>query len=138
MRVGKMEQQKEYTIEEAEANFNNKEFMLKAIEDNSTWVLAYASDDILADRDIILKAVKVDGQIFYYASPELRDDKEVALEAISNKWLIIKYASKRLRGDKDIAIAALNQNIKAEMYLTDEIKKDSEVDLIINPSSDSQ
>lgn len=133
-----MENQKEYTIEEAEANFSNKEFMLKAIEENVTWVLAYASDEILTDKEVILKAVKVDGQIFYYASQELRDDKEVALEAISNKWLIIKYASKRLRGDKDIAITALKQNIKAEMYLTDEIKKDSEVDLLINPPSDSQ
>lgn len=128
-----MEEQKEYTIEEAEENYNNKEFMLKAIEDNATWVLAYASEEILADKEVILKAVKIDGQIFYYASQELRDDKEVALEAISNKWLIIKYASKRLRGDKDVAITALNKNLKAEMYLTDEIKKDADVDLLLNP-----
>lgn len=128
-----MEEAKEYKIEEAEENFNNREFMLKAIEDNATWVLAYASEEILADKEIILKAVKVDGQTFYYASQELRDDKEVALEAISNKWLIIKYASKRLRGDKDIAITALNKNVKAATYLTDEIKKDPDVDLIINP-----
>ena len=128
-----MEEQKEYTIEEAEENSNNKEFMLKAVENNSSWVLAYASEEILADKELILKAVKVDGQTFYYASQELRDDKDVALAAISNKWLIIKYASKRLRGDKDIAITALTQNIKSEMYLTDEIKKEPDVDILINP-----
>ncbi len=133
-----MEEQKEYTIEEAEENFNNKDFMFQAIEDKATWVLAYASEEILADKDVILKAVKIDGQTFYYASQELRDDKEVALEAIKNKWLIIKYASKRLRGDKDIAIVALNQNIKSSIYLTDEIKKDAEVDLLINPPSTTE
>lgn len=131
-----MENQKEYTIEEAQDNFKNREFMLKAIENNATWVLAYASEEILSDKEIILKAVKVDGQIFYYASQELRDNKEVALEAISNKWLIIKYASKRLRGDKDIARVALNKSVKAEMYLTDEIKKDSEINLLINPPTE--
>lgn len=130
-----MEEQKEYTIEEAEENTNNREFMLKAIEDNSSWVLAYASEEILADKELILKAVKVDGQTFYYASQELRDDKDVALAAISNKWLIIKYASKRLRGDKEIALTALNKNIKAEMYLTEDIKKDADIELLINPPS---
>lgn len=133
-----MEEQKEYTIEEAEENFNSKDFMLKAIEDKATWVLAYASEEILSDKEVILKAVTVDGQTFYYASQELRDDKEIALEAINNKWLIIKYASKRLRGDKDIAITALNKNIKSAMYLTDEIKKDAEVDLLINPPSTTE
>ncbi len=132
-----MEQEKEYKIEEAEENADNKSFMIQAIENNATWVLAYASEKLLADKELILKAVKVDGQIFYYASSQLRDDKEVALTAVTNKWLILKYASKRLRGDKDIAIAALKNNIKAEMYLTDEVKKNPEVEAILNPKEEN-
>ena len=58
------------------------------------------------------------------------------LEIIKNKWLIIKYASKRLRGDKDIATIVLNQNKDAKIYLTDEILKDKDIDLILNPISD--
>lgn len=132
-----MEQEKEYKIEEAEQNSDNKDFMLQAIENNATWVLAYASEKLLADKELILKAVKLDGQIFYYASSELRDDKEVALTAVTNKWLILKYASKRLRGDKDIAIAALKNNLKASMYLTEDIKKDPEVEAILNPKEEN-
>ena len=49
------------------------------------------------------------------------------------KWLIVKYASRRLRGDKDIALTVLKQSPKSQIYLTDEIKQDPEVDAIINP-----
>lgn len=132
-----MEENKEYKIEEAEENSDNKQFMLEAIKNDATWVLAYASQRLLADKELILEAVKVDGQIFYYASAELRDDKEVAMLAVSNKWLILKYASKRLRGDKDIAMLALKQNLKSAMYLTDEIKKDKEIDSILNPKEEN-
>lgn len=122
----------EYEIEDVEKNYDNRDFMIKALNDNATWVLAYASERLHADRDLILEAVKKDGQILYYASQELRDDKEVVLTAVQNKWLIIKYASKRLRGDKDIAIAALKQNKNAEIYLTDEIKYEPEIKEILN------
>ena len=64
------QEEKEYKIEDAEANSDNKEFMMKALDDNTAWVLAYASEKLLADRELILKAVKVDGQILYYASKE--------------------------------------------------------------------
>ena len=50
------------------------------------------------------------------------------LAAVSNKGIIVKYASKRLRGDKDVAMAAIKQNKKADIFLTDEIRKDEEVD----------
>ena len=134
----KEENEVEYKIEEAEENFNNKDFMLDAIRHKATWVLAYASEKLLADRDLILEAVKSDGQVLYYASKELRDDKEIVLEAVKNKWLIIKYASKRLRGDKDIALEVINQNKDASIYLTEEILKDKDIDLILNPPTDEE
>ena len=128
-----MEEEKEYQIEDAEAHSNDKEFMMDAIAHKASWVLAYASDKLLADKELMLKAVKVDGQALYYASQELRNDKEVVLEAVKNKWLIIKYASKSLRSDKDIAMEVLKQNKEARIYLTDEILKDKDIDLILNP-----
>ncbi len=130
------EEEKEYKIEDAEVNSDNKDFMLQAIKDKATWVLAYASERLHEDKELMLKCAKVDGQILYYASKELRDDKELVLTAVSNKWVILKYASKRLRGDKDIALAALKQKVDAKMYLTDEIKKDPDIDSIINPKEE--
>lgn len=127
------EEEKEYKIEDAEANSDNKEFMLQALKDKATWVLAYASERLLGDKDLVMQVAKVDGQILYFASAELRDDKEVVLTAVTQKWLIVKYASKRLRSDKDVAIAALKQNVDAKKYLTDEILKDPDVDAIVHP-----
>lgn len=127
------DEEKEYLIEDAEANCNNKEFMLQALKDKAWWVLAYASDKLHSNKEFMLEAVKANGQLLYYASSELRDDKDVVMEAVKNKWLIVKYASRRLRGDKDIALTVLKQSPKSQIYLTDEIKQEPEVDAIINP-----
>ncbi len=132
------EEEKEYMIEDAEANADNKEFMLQALKDKATWVLAYASDKLHADKDLMLKAVSQDGQILYYASKELRDDKDVVMAAVQNKWLIVKYASRRLRGDIDIAKCVLNQNLNSKIYLTDEILKNPEIQEILNPKEENQ
>ena len=110
-------EEKEYEIEEVESNFNNRDFMVEALKNSAPWVLAYASDKLHADKELMLEAVKQDGQLLYYASKELRDDKEVVTEAIKNKWLILKYASKRLRSDKEIADLAIEQNVKAKEFL---------------------
>lgn len=128
----------EYKIEDAEANSTNKEFMLKAIENNAPWVIAYADEKLLDDKELMLKAVKVDGQNLYYASSNLRDDKEVVLAAIENKWLIVKYASKRLRSDKDIAKKVLEKSLDAKIYLTDKILEDEEIKKMFEDNKNEQ
>ncbi len=130
------EEEKEYMIEDAEANADNKEFMLQALKDKATWVLAYASERLHADKDLMLKAVSQDGQILYYASRELRDDKDVVKAAVENKWLIVKYASKRLRGDIDIAKCVLNQSLDSKIYLTDDVLKKTEIQEILKPKEE--
>lgn len=123
--------EKEYEIEDVEKNYNNKDFMLEAINNNATWVLAYASDRLHADKKLMLEAARKDGQVLYYASQELRDDYELVLTAVKNKWLIVKYASKRLRGNKDIALAVLQQNKDAYIYLTNEVLSEPEIKAIM-------
>ena len=46
-------EEKEYKIEEAEEHNDDKEFMLDAINHKATWVLAYASERLLSDRELI-------------------------------------------------------------------------------------
>ena len=111
------EEEKEYDIEEVEKNYDNKEFMEEALKNHATWVIAYASDRLHADKDLMLEAVKQDGQMLYYASKSLRDNEEIVKNAIENKWLILKYASKRLRSSKEIAEIALSKNEKAKEFL---------------------
>ena len=58
------------------------------------------------------------------------------MKAITNKWLIVKYASKRLRGDKDVAMCVLKQNLNSQIYLTDEILQDKDIQEILHPKED--
>ena len=122
-----MEEEKEYMIEEALENADNKEFMLQALKDKAAWVIAYASDKLFADKELMLEGVKQDGQLLYYASEELRDDKDIVLSAVANKGIILKYASKRLRGDKEVGLTAIKQDKNSEIYLTDELREDTEI-----------
>lgn len=126
------EEKEDYKIEDAIERCDDKEFMNKALEDGATWVLAYASEKLHADRELMLKGVSLDGQLLYYASKELRDDKEVVMNAVKNKWRILKYASKNMRSDKDIAIIAIKQSEEALMYISDEIKKAPEIEALLN------
>ena len=132
-------EEKEYKIEDCELNSHNKEFFNQAIDDKATWVMAYADDAIRADKELILKCAKIDGQVLYYASEELRDDKEVVLAAVNQKPLIVKYASKRLRGDLDVAKATIEKGLndryfnEIKTYLVPEILENEEIKKILNP-----
>lgn len=133
-----MAEDKEYRIEDAEENSDNREFMLSAIKNDSPWVIRYASDKLLADKELMLEAVNQDGQELYYANQALRDDKDVVLAAVTKKWLVLKFASFRLRGDKDVALAALNQNLDAKEFLTEKALSYSEVQDLLNPKEENE
>ena len=122
------ENKEDYKIEDVEQHADDREYMLQAIENDATWVLAYASEKLKADKDLMMKCAEKDGQILYYTSEQLRDDKEFVLKAVSNKWLIIKYVSYRLRSDKDVALCALKSSKKAKEYLTKEALEIPEVE----------
>lgn len=132
-------EEKEYDIEDCEKNSHNREFFDQAINDKATWVIAYADDVIKADKELILKCAKIDGQVLYYASENLRDDKEVVLAAVSQKPLIVKYASRRLRADIDVAKATLEHALKdryfseIKSYLEPEVYENEEIKKILNP-----
>ena len=126
------ENNKDYQIEEVLEHIDDKNYMLQAIENDATWVLAYASEKLKSDKELMMKCAEKDGQILYYASENLRDDKEFVLKAVSQKWLIIKYVSYRLRSDKDVALCALKGSIKSKEYLTKEALQIPEVENFLN------
>lgn len=100
-------------------NSTDSEFILETLK---------ANEKIQNDREVILSAVKVDGQALYYAGKDLRNDKEIVLEAVTRKGLILKYASNKLRSDKEIAMAAVKQDKRALEYISsEELKKDNDI-----------
>ena len=74
----------DYTIYEHDIKLmSNREFVLDIIRYySSTCVLAYASEDICSDREIILETIKEYSDALKYASKNLKMDHFIALEAI--------------------------------------------------------
>lgn len=93
--------------------FDNKEFMLEAIKNETSESISiqYASKRLRDDKDIVLGSVRKKG--FYaipYASKRLRDDKDVILTAIKSSVRAFIYASKRLKDDYDVVSEVLKKD----------------------------
>ena len=64
-----------------------------------------ANEKLQGDREVMLAAVKVDGQALYYGSKSIRNDKEIALAAVKQDKRALEYiASEELKQNPDITI----------------------------------
>ena len=63
-------------------------------------------NEFRADREIVLAAVKKDGQALRYAADELKADREIVLAAVKKYGRALNYASDELKKDKEIILAA--------------------------------
>ncbi len=93
--------------------FDNKEFMLEAIKNETSQSVSiqYASKRLRDDKDIVLASVRKKGYYaIQYASKRLRDDKEVILTAVNSSVLAFPYASKRLKDDYDVVLEVLKRD----------------------------
>ena len=70
--------------------------------------LAYVSDRLRVNREIVLTAVSNFGHALEYASETFRNDREVVLAAVSNDGRALQYASKTLRNDREVVLAAVS------------------------------
>ena len=76
--------------------------LLKAIEEDGADVLAEADDSFQSDREIILEAVKTDGDALEYATDSLKADREVVLAAVKQCGGALEYASEELQQDEEL------------------------------------
>ena len=120
------ENKKDYQIDEVEQHIDDRDYMLQAIENDATWVLAYASEKLKEDKELMMKCAEKDGQILYYASENLRDDKEFVLKAVATKC------------DKDVALCALKASKKAKEYLTKEALQLPEVEEFLKEQEENK
>ena len=60
-------------------------------------VLGYASEELRADKEVVLAALKQSDKAFRYVSGELKTDKEIVLAALNHKhyWLL-RYTTEEL------------------------------------------
>eukprot|EP00405_Crypthecodinium_cohnii_P054166 CAMPEP_0206625960 /NCGR_PEP_ID=MMETSP0325_2-20121206/65034_1 /ASSEMBLY_ACC=CAM_ASM_000347 /TAXON_ID=2866 /ORGANISM="Crypthecodinium cohnii, Strain Seligo" /LENGTH=382 /DNA_ID=CAMNT_0054150219 /DNA_START=77 /DNA_END=1226 /DNA_ORIENTATION=- len=99
----------------------SKASALEAVNRNGLF-LQHASDDLRADREVVLAAVRNRGDALLFANAELQADKELVLEAVRQHGEALPYASKDLRGDRDIVSEAMRTFGQALSYASDELR----------------
>jgi|GEM_PF-3992903 len=112
-----------YASEELKAD---REFMLKAVGNHGR-ALEFASEDLRKDREVVLAAVAKNGGALQFASEDLRGDREVVLKAVCKHGFALHYANTALRKDREVVLAAVMNHSPAFEYASEELKKDQEI-----------
>ncbi|MDP6781324.1 MAG: DUF4116 domain-containing protein, partial [Alphaproteobacteria bacterium] len=55
-----------------------------------------------ADREVVLEAVRQNGEALWYAAKSLQADREVVLEAVKENAKVFEYAAEELQKDKKL------------------------------------
>lgn len=76
------------------------------------------------ERETLLIAMKVNGNLLQFASRLSKDDKEIVMVAVKSNGYALKYASKRLKQDYEIACEAIKNNPNSYQYVSEELKND--------------
>jgi hypothetical protein len=84
--------------------------------------LYYASEELRADREIVMAAVSIDGFSLVYASEELRADREIVMTAVSNDGRALKYVSEELQADREVVLTAVSNDGGALQYASPELR----------------
>lgn len=77
------------------------------------WLHHTKNTSISNKQDIILKFLVDDPNVLYIASQELLDNKEFILKCVKIRGCSISYASEKLKKDLDIVLAAVENDPKA-------------------------
>ena len=101
--------------------------VLAAIVKDGRFALMYASQELRADKEVVLAAVTQNGDALGYASDEPRADKEVVLAAVARNAGALKFASPELHADRDVVLTAVARNGHALMYASPELRADRDV-----------
>jgi lambda repressor-like predicted transcriptional regulator len=104
----------------------DKEIVMAAVEQNGN-ALEHASEELKADKEIVMAAVKENGYVLRDASEELKADKEIVMAAVEQNGDAFDYASEALKADKEIVLAAVKVNGNALEHASEELKADKEI-----------
>ena len=85
---------------------NDKEFMLALLAYNGTY-LEHASDELKADKEIVMAALKSGYRLPYeHVSDALKTDRDFLLEIVSLDAYCLEFFSEELKQDEQIVLAA--------------------------------
>lgn len=130
---------------------NDSTFMKRAMKRNPD-ALAYISDELRDDVEVVLEAVTQKGVMLQYASERLRSNtrlvkaackhtggalkfgglscrksRDIVIEAVRQDGTALKHADSLMQSNKGVCVAACKQNGRALQYASKLLKADKEV-----------
>ena len=125
-------------IKEEEKITKEKKEALKTLQEGGNVRLDFDTIGLTEDREIMMQAVKNDGDNLRYASFELQGDKELVLEAVRKykddgpkKYYItpFKYASPLLQADREFVMEIMDIDVSGFYCAADHLKNDEGIAL---------
>lgn len=116
-----------YNKYELDSNLlENKDFLLGSLKSTKfSYAYNVISDNLKNDKEFMLKAINIDGNIQMYASPELKQDKDIAITAVSKfGWNLQEFPT--FQADKDVVMTAALKNINALQFASKELLADKD------------
>mmetsp|Transcript_19004 Transcript_19004/g.44329 ORF Transcript_19004/g.44329 Transcript_19004/m.44329 type:complete len:282 (-) Transcript_19004:300-1145(-) len=74
------------------------------------------SDELRGNRELFMRAVRLDSEALQYASPELKNDINVVLNAVCKHWAALKHASEEMQCRHNVILEAVMQDADALQY----------------------
>jgi hypothetical protein len=87
-------------------------------ESGDAVALAFASEELQRDRDVVMLAVSNTGISLEHASTRLQADRAVVLVAVGEDGTAIRYAAAKLQGDVDVMVTAMAQTSESWSYIS--------------------
>ena len=104
----------------------DRDVVLAAVSRNG-FELQYAADALQSDKTIALVSVRENGLALRYVGPELRADREVVLAAVQHSGSALRYAGEGPRADHDVVMAAVSNCGTALPFACTELRADKAV-----------
>eukprot|EP00933_Yihiella_yeosuensis_P067214 TRINITY_DN71938_c0_g1_i1.p1 TRINITY_DN71938_c0_g1~~TRINITY_DN71938_c0_g1_i1.p1 ORF type:complete len:383 (+),score=79.03 TRINITY_DN71938_c0_g1_i1:77-1225(+) len=107
----------------------DKEILMQAVRDSFGLALPLATPTLLADRDLVLEAVRWKGTQLQYAAESLRGDRDIVLEAVRQDWQALEFATEGPRSDREIILEGMKQTGEAFQYASPSLLEDRDLAL---------
>jgi hypothetical protein len=91
-----------YKLQYASLNLkSDKNLILELLDyvNESKWMLLHASDNIKTNKEVVLKAVRIEGSTLEFAALELQSSRDVVYEAVLQNYNSLRYAAAEILDD---------------------------------------
>ena len=104
----------------------DRDLLLTAVK-NGNDALRYAPYELRADREVVMAAVQNNGETLFWASDELRADRQVVLAAVKNNGIALGCALAGPQADHEVVLAAVTNSGCALWHASRKMCTDREV-----------